>query len=96
VLRISIVILRLINASLSFILLRESLSLLNWRSIAQISFTILVTYLQTILTRIETAITKYALIFSVLVEVIAVPEAVLCVLAISKRVEGVIAEWVPL
>jgi hypothetical protein len=96
VLRISVVIPRLINASLSFILLRESLSPLNRRSIAQTSFAILVTRLQTILTRAETAIAKYALTFSVLAGAIVVPEAALRVLAISKRVGGATVERVPL
>jgi hypothetical protein len=43
----------------------------------------------------ETAITKYTLIFSVLVGVIVL-EAVLGVLGISKRVRGAAVERVPL
>jgi len=43
----------------------------------------------------ETVITKYTLIFSVLVEAVAVLKAVLGVLGI-KRVGGVVAERVPL
>jgi len=96
VLRISAVILRLINASLSFILLRESLSLLNRRSIAQISFAILVTYLQTILTRVEIVIAKYTLTFSVLARAAVVLKVVPGVLGISKRVKKAAAKWVPL
>ena len=95
-LRISVVILRLRNICSSFISLRESSSSLNWQSIARISFAILVTYLQTILTCAETAIAKYALIFSVLIGVAAVLEIVLGVLGIGKRVGGVAAERVPL
>ena len=95
-LRISIVILRLRNISLSFILLKEFLSSLNWQSIAETSFAILVTYLQTVLTRAEIAITKYTPTFSILVGVAAVPEAVLGVLGISERVKGAAAERVPL
>jgi hypothetical protein len=91
-LRISIVIPHLINASLSFILLRESLSLLNQQSIARASFTILVTYLQTILTRVETVITKYALTFSILAGAVVVLEVVPRVLGISERVGGAVAE----
>ena len=45
---------------------------------------------------IEIAITKYTLIFSVLVEVIVVLEAVLGVLGISKRVGGAAIERMPL
>jgi hypothetical protein len=82
--------------TLSFILLRESLSLLNWRSIARTSFAILVTRLQTILTRAEIAIAKYTLIFSMLAGAAVVLEAALRVLAISKRVGEVIVERVPL
>ena len=52
--------------------------------------------LKTILMRAEIAITKYTLIFSVLVGVVVVLEVVLGVLGISKRVEGVAVEWVPL
>ena len=92
---ISIVILRLRNASLSFILLKESLNLFNRRFIARISFAILVTYLQTILIRAETAIAKYTLIDSMLVKVVAVI-AVPSVLVISKRVKGAAAERMPL
>jgi len=44
----------------------------------------------------ETIITKYTLIFSVLVGAAVVLEAVLYVLVISKRVGGVIVERVPL
>jgi len=93
---ISAIIPRFINVSLSFILLKESLSLLNWRSIAQISFAILVTCLQTVLTRAEIAIAEYTLTFSVLVGAAAVLEAVLGVLGISERVGGAVVEWVPL
>jgi len=93
---ISAIILRLINASLFFILLRESLSSLNWQSIAQISFAILVTYLRTILIYTETAITKYTPTFSVLVGAAVVPEAALGVLEINKRVKGAAVERMPL
>ena len=95
-LRISAIILRLINASLSFILLRESLSLLNWRSIAQTSFAILVTYSRTILTHAETAIAKYTPTFSVPVGAAVVLKVALGVLGINKRVGGAAAEWIPL
>jgi len=91
-LRISVIILRLINASLSFILLRESLSLLNWRFIARISFAILVTYLRTILIYTEIAIAEYTLTFSILVGAAVVLEVALGVLGISKRVGGVAVE----
>jgi len=91
-LRISTIIPRLINVSPSFISLRESLSLLNRRSIARTSFAILVTYLRTILTRVETAIAKYTLTFSVLTGAAIVLEAVLGVLGIYKRVGGAAAE----
>ena len=95
-LRISTIILRLINISLSFILLRESLYLLNRRSIARTSFTILVTYSRTILTYIEIAITKYTPTFSVLVGAAVVLKAVLGMLGISKRVGGVVVERMPI
>jgi hypothetical protein len=52
--------------------------------------------LQTILTYIEIVITKYTLIFSVLVGVVIVLKAALGVLGISKRVKRVIVKWVPL
>jgi len=94
-LRISAIILRLRNASLSFILLRESLNLFNWQSISRTYFATLVTYLQTILIRVETAIAKYTLIDSVPAEAVAVI-VTLSVIAISKRVKGAAAEWVPL
>jgi hypothetical protein len=45
--------------------------------------------------RMEIAITKYTLIFSVLVGVIVL-EAVLGILGISKRVGGAVIERVPL
>jgi len=89
---ISAIIPHLINVSLSFILLRESLSLLNRRSIARISFAILVTYLRTILMHAETAIAKYTLTFSVPVEVVVVLKVVPGVLGISKRVKEAAAE----
>ena len=44
----------------------------------------------------EIVITKYALTFSVLAGAVVVLEAALRVLGISKRVEGVVAEYVPL
>ena len=44
----------------------------------------------------ETAITKYTLIFSILVKVAVVLKAVLGVLGISKRVGGVAIEQVSL
>ena len=44
----------------------------------------------------EIVITKYTLIFSVLVGVIVVLEVVLGILGISKRVGGVVIERVPL
>ena len=44
----------------------------------------------------EIAITKYTLIFFMLVGVAAVFEAVLGVLGINKRVGRVVVEWVPL
>ena len=93
--RISVIIPRLKNASLSFILLRESLNLLNRRSIAQTSFAILVTYLQTILIRAETVITKYTLTDPVPAEAAAVIVAPI-ILVISKRVRGAAVERVPL
>jgi len=46
--------------------------------------------------RAEIVITKYTLIFSVLVGVIVVLEAALGVLGISKRVGGAAIEQVPL
>jgi len=62
---------------------------------AQISFAILVTHLQTILMRAETAIAKYTLIDLILAEAAAVIAAP-GVLVIGKRVRGVAVERVPL
>jgi len=45
---------------------------------------------------VEIVITKYALIFSVLVRVVVVLEAVLGVLGISKRAEGAAIERISL
>jgi len=94
-LHISIVTPRLRNLSLSFISLRESLNSFNWRSIARISFTILVTRSRTILTRAETAIAEYTPTDSVLVKAVAAIAAP-GVPAIGKRVRGAAAERVPL
>jgi hypothetical protein len=94
-LRTSTITPRLRYSSSSFISLRESLNLLNRQSIAQISFTILVTRLRTILIYTETAITKYTLTDPVLVEAVAAI-VVTSVLVIGKRVRGAAVERVPL
>jgi len=91
-LRTSTIIPRLRNASSSFILLRESLNLLNRQSIAQTSFAILVTRSRTILIRAEIAIAKYTPMDPVPAEAIAAPS----VPAIGERVRGAAAEQVPL
>ena len=44
----------------------------------------------------ETAITKYILIFSILAGVVIVLKAAVGVLGISERVWGAAVEWVPL
>ena len=62
---------------------------------AQISFAILVTYLQTILICTEITTIKYPLIYYILAEAIVVAAAAASVLAISKRV-GAMAERVTL
>jgi len=85
-----------INASLSFISIKESLGLFNWKSIARISFVTLVTCLQTISMCVETAIAEYTLTFSLPVGVAVVLEAVLGVPGISEGVRGAAAERVPL
>jgi hypothetical protein len=90
-LRISTIIPHLINTSSSFISLKESLNLPNQQSIAQISFTISITHLQTISTHTEITITEYTPTFLIPVEVTVVLKAVLGVPEISKRV-GVLGE----
>jgi hypothetical protein len=94
-LRISVITPRLRNASLSFISLRESLNLLNRRSIARTSFAILVTRLRTILIRAEIVIAKYTLIDPAPAEAVAAI-VVPSVLVISERIRGAAVERVPL
>ena len=45
---------------------------------------------------IETVIAKYTLIFFMLARAVVVLKVALGVLGISKRVKGVVVEWVPL
>ena len=62
---------------------------------AQISFTILITYLQTISTYIEIVTAKYPPTYYILAEVVVVAAVAASVLAIGKRVR-VIIKWVTL